>query len=270
MSVPLTIVDAFAERPFTGNPAAVCLLDAPAPEAWMQAVAAEMNLSETAFVTPGDPRDPAFGLRWFTPEVEVDLCGHATLASAHVLFETGALAPDAEARFETASGPLTVRQLDGGLAMDFPATPPEAAALSPAFADLFGPSTWTGRTRFDVFVELASEAAVRQLEPDHAAIARLDARGVIVTARADAEARYDVVSRFFAPGSGVPEDPVTGSAHCAIGPYWAPRLGRDAVACYQASQRGGHVAVTVRGDRVDLVGRAVTVARGDLAISPSL
>ena len=268
MSVPLTIVDAFAERPFTGNPAAVCLLDAPAPEAWMQDVAAEMNLSETAFVVPTDPRGEAFALRWFTPEIEVDLCGHATLASAHVLFESGALARGAEARFDTASGRLTVRHLGDGLAMDFPATPPAAEALGPAFADLFGPSLWTGRTRFDLFAELASEAAVRQLVPDHAAIARLGARGVILTARADADAPYDVVSRFFAPGSGVPEDPVTGSAHCAIGPYWASRLERDTVACYQASRRGGHVAVTVRGDRVELVGRAVTVSRGELAVSP--
>ena len=273
MSVPLAIVDAFAERPFTGNPAAVCLLDAPAPEAWMQDVAGEMNLSETAFVVP---TGESFGLRWFTPEVEIDLCGHATLASAHVLFETGALAPDAEARFDTLSGRLTVRQLDaapgaagGELAMDFPATPPEAEALEPAVADLFGPARWTGRTRFDLFAELASEAAVRQLVPDHAAIARLDARGVIVTAKADADAGYDVVSRFFAPGSGVPEDPVTGSAHCAIGPYWAGALGRDTVACYQASRRGGHVTVTVRDDRVELAGRAITVARGELAIPPS-
>ena len=269
MSVPLTIVDAFAERPFTGNPAAVCRLDAPAPEAWMQAVAGEMNLSETAFVVP---TREAFGLRWFTPEVEVDLCGHATLASAHVLFETGALAEGAEARFDTHSGRLTVRQLESGeLVMDFPATPPTAASFPDGLREVLGADPlWTGRTVFDVFAELESEATVRQLAPDLQGLLALGARGVIVTARADAGQPYDVVSRLFAPGCGIPEDPVTGSAHCAIGPYWAEKLGRTSLACFQASARGGHVQVHVRGDRVDLVGRAVTVVRGELATVPPL
>ena len=268
----VTTVDAFADRPFTGNPAAVCVLDEPAPEAWMQALALEMNLSETAYLTPGDG---AWGLRWFTPEVEIDLCGHATLASAHVLFETGRLATDAPAEFDTRSGRLTVRhrasdgvsQRGDGYVMDFPATPPTEAPAPDGLADALGVQpVWTGRTRFDVFAVLEDEAAVRALTPDHAALARIDARGVIVTAQADRQPESpDVVSRFFAPGSGVPEDPVTGSAHCAIGPYWADRLGHETLSCAQVSARGGHVGVRVRGDRVDLTGRAVTVYRAELA-----
>lgn len=258
----VTVVDAFAERPFTGNPAAVCVLDGPASEDWMRGLAAEMNLSETAFVVPdGD----AFGLRWLTPEVEVDLCGHATLASAHLLYETGRVGPDDAVRFDTRSGRLTVHRTgESTYTMDFPATPP---IESPAdgLAETFGVEpVWTGRTRFDVFAVLESEAVVRALAPDPGAVARLGARGVILTARADDEG-YDVVSRFFAPEAGVPEDPVTGSAHCAIGPYWARQLERDELSCYQASRRGGHVGVRVRGDRVELTGRAVTVYRAELA-----
>ena len=263
----LTVVDAFADAPFTGNPAAVCLLDAPTDEAWMQRLAAEMNLSETAFVVPeGD----AFGLRWFTPTTEVDLCGHATLAAAHVLFETGAV--DGEARFDTRSGRLVVRQAGAaGYTMDFPATPPAAAEAPVGTGTVFGRSVWSGRSRFDVFLELPDEATVRLLAPDPAAVAALGARGVIVTAKADEDSGVDVVSRFFAPGSGVAEDPVTGSAHCAIGPYWAERLGTDTLRCFQASARGGHVGVRVRagdgpdGGRVELAGTAVTVWRGELS-----
>ncbi|HEX8298841.1 MAG TPA: PhzF family phenazine biosynthesis protein [Rubricoccaceae bacterium] len=259
----LTVVDAFADRPFSGNPAAVCVLDAPAEAAWMQAVAGEMNLSETAFVVPDGAG--AFGLRWFTPTVEVDLCGHATLAAAHVLFETGALAPDDAARFDTRSGRLVVRTAgEAGYTMDFPATPPEPADTPPGTDAVFGESVWTGRSRFDLFLVLPSEAAVRALAPDPAAVAALGARGVIATALANADAPYDVVSRFFAPGAGVPEDPVTGSAHCAIGPYWAGHLGTSTLRCFQASRRGGHVGVCVAGDRVELTGRAVTVLRGAL------
>lgn len=261
----VTVVDAFADRPFSGNPAAVCLLDAPAPEAWMRGLASEMNLSETAFLTPAP--DGAFGLRWLTPEVEVDLCGHATLASAHVLFESGRLAPAAEARFDTRSGRLTVRRVgEGTYRMDFPATPPTEASVPEGFEEAFGIApVWTGRTPFDVFAVLEDETAVRALVPDPAAVARLGARGVILTAPAGAATEADVVSRFFAPGSGVPEDPVTGSAHCAIGPYWAERLEQSRLTCYQASRRGGHVGVEVLGDRVALTGRAVTVYRAELA-----
>ena len=272
---PLHVVDAFTDRPFAGNPAGVCLLEGPADERWMQAVAAEMRHAETAFVYK---ESRLWRLRWFTPTTEVDLCGHATLASANVLFETGALAPEATAIFHTASGELRVaRGADGRLAMDFPATPPEAQPLPNAFAEVFGfESIWEGRSRFDLFAVAPDEATVRTLAPDEAAVASLGARGVIVTARAsgtptpEASGDVHVVSRFFAPGSGVPEDPVTGSAHCAIGPYWAGRLGRDALRCVQASPRGGSLDVRVRGDRVTLVGTAVTVLRGEWAAPLSL
>ncbi len=265
MPLPFYQVDAFAERPFGGNPAAVVLLDAPAEADWMQAVGAEMNLAETAFVAPG--HDGAFGLRWFTPAVEVDLCGHATLAAAHALYESGRLGPQTPARFDTASGRLTVHRTPDALAMDFPATPPAQAEPPAGLAEALGTwPRWTGRTRFDLFAVLDDEAAVRSLQPDLAAIARLDGRGLIVTARADAGAGHDFVSRFFAPQSGVPEDPVTGSAHCALAPYWAGRLGRSELVGYQASVRGGRVGVRVDGDRVGLSGRAITVVRGELLI----
>ena len=258
----VTTVDAFAQQPFAGNPAAVCVLDGPAPEPWMQGLAQEMNLSETAFLVPADR---AWGLRWFTPEVEVDLCGHATLASAHVLYETGRLAEGEPARFDTLSGRLTVRQTGDAYVMDFPATPPEEGPVDGLAKALGATPVWTGRSRFDLFAVLDDEPAVRGLAPDLAALARLGARGVIVTAQAGRQPDADVVSRFFAPGSGVPEDPVTGSAHCAIGPYWAGRLGQDTLSCYQASARGGHVGVEVRGERVHLTGHAVTVYRAELA-----
>lgn len=266
----VTVVDAFAERPFTGNPAAVCVLEAVPPDEWMRGLAAEMNLAETAFVVRPTAPDGAFGLRWLTPTVEVDLCGHATLAAAHVLFETGALenrtVGEANvARFDTRSGRLTVSRLEDGVyTMDFPATPPAPADLE-GVAEVFGVEpAWTGRTPFDQFVVLEDEAAVRALAPSMTAVEELGSRGIILTAPADTDSPYDVASRFFAPGSGVPEDPVTGSAHCAIGPYWSGRLGLEAVRCYQASRRGGHVEVAVRDDRVDLTGRAVTVYRAAL------
>ena len=261
--IPLTVVDAFAEAPFSGNPAAVCLLDAPADAAWMQRVAAEMNLSETAFVVP---QEDGFGLRWFTPTVEVDLCGHATLAAAHVLFETGT-ATD-EVHFETASGRLTVRTAgEAGYTMDFPATPPAPAEAPVGAAEAFGRIVWAGRSVYDLFLVLPDEATVRALAPDADTVRGLTdgARGLIVTAQAEPGAGYDVVSRFFAPAAGVDEDPVTGSAHCALGPYWAGVLGRDAVRCFQASRRGGAVGVRVVGDRAELTGRAVTVFRAALS-----
>ena len=263
MRVPIYQVDAFADSPFTGNPAGVCLLSEPAEAVWMQNVAAEMNVAETAFLFAENGRH---SLRWFTPTLEVDLCGHATLASAHVLYETGALAKEESARFATASGLLTVRShIDGTLTMDFPATPPVENEPPPRLGEVFGlEPVWTGRSRFDLFVEAPDEATIRSLDPDYASVAALGARGVIVTARADAGNAYDFISRFFAPGSGVPEDPVTGSAHCALAPYWAVKFGRDSLTGYQASKRGGFVGVHVVGDRVELTGRAVTVLRGSL------
>jgi len=263
---PLLQIDAFADAPFTGNPAAVCLLDGPAEAGWMQRVAAEMNLSETAFL---HPVEGGYALRWFTPAVEVALCGHATLASAHALYETGRLGPEAPARFHTASGLLTVIPAgEGRLTMDFPATPPVPADDVPdGLAGVFGVTpVWAGRTRFDLFLEVRDEAAVRGLAPDPAAVAALGARGIVVTARADEGRPYDFVSRFFAPGSGIAEDPVTGSAHCALAPFWVERLGREALTGYQASARGGFVGVRVHGDRVALTGRAVTVLRGELVV----
>jgi PhzF family phenazine biosynthesis protein len=263
MSAPLYIVDAFTDRPFAGNPAAVCLLDAPRDEAWMQALGAEMNLSETAFLVPeGD----GYRLRWFTPAVEVALCGHATLAGAHVLYETGRLRPAAPARFHTRSGLLIVKQSADGLEMDFPSQPVEACPAPPGLLDALGAEArFVGRNGMDYLVELASEPALRRLTPDFVRLSSVRARGVIVTAAGESSA-FDFVSRFFAPQSGVAEDPVTGSAHCALAPYWAAKLGKQDLVGYQASKRGGVVRVGVRGDRVLLRGGAVTVLRGELAI----
>lgn len=261
MPLALWQIDAFTDRPFHGNPAAVCLLEEEKPDAWLQAVAAEMNLAETAFLLRGDD---GFDLRWFTPTVEVDLCGHATLASAHFLWQDGHLKPGAEARFHTRSGLLTARQRDGWITLDFPATPATPAYPPHGLEDALGVvPVNVGRSVYDLLVEVADEQTVRALEPDLAAIARLPVRGVIVTARATM-AGVDFVSRWFGPASGVPEDPVTGSAHCALGPWWAPHLGRDDLVGYQCSSRGGTVRLELRGDRVRLAGQAVTVLRGQL------
>lgn len=261
MPIPLWQIDAFTDTPFHGNPAAVCLLEDTRPDSWMQAVAAEMNLAETAFLLRGDD---GFDLRWFTPTVEVDLCGHATLASAHFLWEDGHLKPQAEARFHTRSGLLTARRRDGWVTLDFPATPAEPAYPPHGLEEALGVvPVNVGRSRYDLLVEVADEATVRGLTPDLAAIGRMPFRGVIVTARS-AQPEVDFVSRFFGPACGVPEDPVTGSAHCTLGPWWAPQVGRDDLVGYQASARGGVVRLEVRGDRVRLAGQAVTVLRGML------
>ncbi len=262
MPRPITIVDAFTDRPFSGNPAAVCLLDEPAGEGWMQAVAAEMNLSETAFVHP--LADGAgFELRWFTPATEVDLCGHATLASAHVLWEDGRLARDAEARFETRSGRLLARLMPDGVQLDFPARPVHEAAAPPALVRGLGVEpVWSGRDATSWLVLLESERDVRALRPDLAALGSLPEL-VIVTSRSD-DPRHDFVSRCFAPGWGIPEDPVTGAAHCSLGPFWQGRLGKPDLTGYQASARGGVVRVVLAGDRALLRGHAVTIMRGEL------
>ncbi len=262
MSVPLYQVDAFTDAAFAGNPAAVVLLEAPASERWMQAVAREMNLSETAFVVT---RDEGFDLRWFTPSVEVELCGHATLASAHVLWEIGRISPTDAARFHTASGILTARKEGDGINLDFPSTPPTETRAPPGLAEALGvDSRWVGKTRFDLLVLVDGESSVRELAPDIPKLARLPVRGVMVTARADESSPSDFVSRFFAPAAGVDEDPVTGSAHCALAPFWAGRLSRTELIGYQASPRGGFVRVRVSADRVELGGRCVTVLRGEL------
>ena len=268
----MLVVDAFTDRPFAGNPAGVCLLpgrdrDDAADPAWMRRVAAEMKHSETAFVRPAGDPDADFELRWFTPLTEVALCGHATLAAAHALFDTGTAGPGAPIRFRTLhSGVLTVRRDAGGLSMDFPAVPPEPIDVPDGLAAALGARLrWAGRNaQNDVLAEVADEAAVRALVPDVAALAAVDARGVIVTAPAGEDAGHDFVSRFFAPrvlpGDG--EDPVTGSAHCALAPFWAARTGRAALTGYQASARGGLVRVAPRGDRVVLSGSAVIVLDG--------
>jgi predicted PhzF superfamily epimerase YddE/YHI9 len=262
MSLHITQVDSFTNRPFAGNPAGVCILPKPADPSWMQDVAREMNLAETAFLVP--QRD-GYDLRWFTPSVEVDLCGHATLASAHVLWEDGHLAKDAQARFHTKSGLLTADRRDGLIELDFPVTPVSAAPPPPGLVEALGAQPqFIGRSKFDYLVEVASETTVRQLDPDLGSIARVQARGVIVTSRADGQSKYDFISRFFAPQSGVPEDPVTGSAHCALAPYWSAKLGETELAAYQASPRGGELRLRLVGDRVKIGGQAVTVLRGEL------
>jgi len=262
MGIPLLQVDAFTDRPFHGNPAGVCLLDAARDDGWMQSVAAEMNLAETAFVVP---LEDGFSLRWFTPTLEVDLCGHATLATAHALWQTGRLAEDRDARFHTKSGLLTATRRDGLIELDFPATPADAApAFLDGLTDALGVApAWTGRSMFDLMAVLAHADEVRALQPDLAKVLELPARGVIVTAPAD-DGVHDFVSRFFAPAVGVPEDPVTGSAHCALAPYWAERKGASRLLGYQASARGGTVRVEVVGNRVRLGGHAVTVFSADL------
>ncbi len=254
-------VDAFTNRPFAGNPAAVCILAAPAAEAWMRDLAREMNLSETAFLVP---KDDGFNLRWFTPAVEVELCGHATIASAHVLWESGTLNPYQQARFQTQSGLLTADLRGNWIELDFPAKMEEPATYWYSLANALGVKPrYVGMSQFDYLVELDSEQTVRNLTPDFNLLKQTKARGVIVTARAE-EGEFDFVSRFFAPGSGVDEDPVTGSAHCVLAPYWAKHLGKTEFLAYQASQRGGVIKVALVGDRVKLGGQAVTVMRGEL------
>ncbi len=261
MGLPLFHVDAFADRPFGGNPAAVCLLPGPRPDAWMQLVGREMNLSETAFLHPeGD----GWRLRWFTPAVEVALCGHATLASAHVLWETGRAPPGRPVTFHTRSGELRASRAGDAIELDFPRTRAEEAPPPAGLAEALGAAVrWAGRSAFDWLVEVESEDVLRGLRPDFAALGRLPVRGVIVTARPSSPG-YEFVSRFFAPAAGVNEDPVTGSAHCCLADYWGRKLGKAELTGYQASARGGFVRVRVAGERVSLGGRAVTVARGEL------
>ena len=254
-------VDAFTDKPFTGNPAGVCVLPGPKEDAWMQNVAAEMNLSETAFLLKaGD----GFLLRWFTPAVEVELCGHASLAAAHILWETGRLDGHGSARFHTLSGLLTAERRGEDIELDFPATPDEPAEAPDGLGEILGAKVVNFRSsRFDHLAELESEAVVRELRPDFTRLKALPVRGIMVTSRA-ASPEFDFVSRFFGPAVGIDEDPVTGSAHCCLGPYWGKRLGKAEMTAYQASRRGGVVGVTVMGDRVRLRGRAVTVMAAEL------
>jgi predicted PhzF superfamily epimerase YddE/YHI9 len=262
MSWTIFQVDAFADRPFAGNPAGVCILERAAPERWMQAVAAEMNVAETAFLVRRD--DGSFDLRWFTPAVEIDLCGHATLASAHVLWEQGILTAGERARFHTNSGELTAWRDGEMIRMDFPGqpvVPSEAPTTLHTALDV--PFSFAGKNKVNWLVEVADETAVLALRPEMRSLATVSSCGVIVTAPSNIPER-DFVSRYFAPAAGVDEDPVTGSAHCALAPYWAAKLGKNTLTGYQASKRGGTVWCSVKDDRVVLGGRAITVLRATL------
>lgn len=260
-AVPCLQVDAFTDKPFAGNPAAVCLLEDERDAEWMQAVAAEMNLSETAFVRP---LEDGFELRWFTPVVEVDLCGHATLASAHVLWSEGIVDDGMPIHFDTKSGVLECQRRGDLIQMDFPATPAEPMQPDAELAETLGVEpTWTGGSNFDRLVLVDSPETLRSIQPDFARLRTVPVRGVIVTSVSD-DTRFDFLSRFFGPAVGIDEDPVTGSAHCCLAPFWSERLDKTEMTAFQASSRGGIVHVRVAGERVFLAGNAVTVLRGEL------
>jgi PhzF family phenazine biosynthesis protein len=273
----IAVVDAFTAEPYRGNPAGICVLSTPASDEWMQSVAIEMNHAETAFlVKRGAGNQDGYDLRWFTPGGEVDLCGHATLASAHYLWETGALPYATQARFHTRSGLLTADRLDldgqPWIELDFPSEPAQPAVTPPNLAAMLSAeSIFVGRNRMDYLVELKDEATVRNLQPDFKQIAVFstaeDVRGIIVTA-AGTHGEADIVSRCFYPRFRLDEDPVTGSAHCGLAPYWIPRLGKQEIVAYQASARGGWLRLRLAGNRVKLRGQAVTTLRGELARAP--
>jgi PhzF family phenazine biosynthesis protein len=261
MTVSLFQVDAFTNKPFAGNPAAVCLLTSPRDDTWMLNVAREMNLSETAFVLR---QEDGFNLRWFTPLVEVKLCGHATLASAHVLYETGLVKADDEIRFHTRSDLLTATQHGDWIELNFPARQQTAGNAPPELLQALGVTpqyVGTNEGRYLILVD--SEETVRQLKPDFALLKSMPGRCVMVTSRS-ASTEYDFVSRYFAPWIGIDEDPVTGSAHCYLAPFWSKQLGKNEFTARQVSARGGVLRVRLVGERVHLGGQAVTVVRGEL------
>ena len=262
MAVIVTQVDAFTDKLFAGNPAAVCILKEPCDEQWMMMVAREMNLSETAFLLK---EDKIFNLRWFTPEVEVDLCGHATLASAHVLWELGYLKDSEMAKFYTRSGMLTAEKKGKMIELDFPMKPvSDVIPSGDLLKSLAVEPKYVGVNALNyLLIEVESEGIVRNIQPDYGLLAKTPYFGVIVTSKSSAP-EYDFVSRFFAPGAGIKEDPVTGSSHCSLGPYWGERLNKKELKAYQASLRGGEINVRLDGDRVYLGGKAVTVLRGAL------
>ena len=257
-------VDAFTDKPFAGNPAAVCVSQTSLDDALMQQIAAEMNLSETAFLYPLEG-EGNYSLRWFTPTAEIDLCGHATLASAHVLWSEGHLTAGT-ARFQTKSGELSVEQQDGRLRMNFPVQPVESAPVSPAVVGAMNHAdiVHCARNKVNVLVELRSHKAVTSITPDFAKLKKLSCRGLIVTSTGPDP--YDFVSRYFVPSMGIPEDPVTGSSHCSLGPYWRTKLGKDKMVAYQASARGGELHIECTPESVFISGQAVTVMRGELLL----
>lgn len=261
-------VDAFTAVPFAGNPAGVCIMDRAAPEGWMKNVAREMNLAETAFAFKENGH---YRLRWFTPMAEVKLCGHATIATAHIMWEDGMADPNEQLKFETLSGILTAERDGSWIKLDFPAKVAVETEAPEGLLEALGIDRplFVGKNVWDYLVEVEDEHHVRSLKPDLFRLAEVDARGVVVTAQSNHK-NYDFISRFFAPRIGVPEDPVTGSAHCALTPYWSQKLGKTEMIGYQASERGGVVKVAARGDRVWLYGEAVTVLRGELAHTPAM
>jgi PhzF family phenazine biosynthesis protein len=257
------LVDAFTDRPFAGNPAVVIPLSHWPAADWLQDTAREMNQSETAFLVP---QSDHFELRWFTPAVEVDLCGHATLASAMVLWHQKLASVDAEIAFSTRSGNLRAKRVDQRIELDFPLKPEQQASAPEGLVQSLGVEpVYVGNNGMDYLVEVESESVVRELQPDLTSLSRVRCRGIIVTARAD-RPPYDFVSRFFAPAAGINEDPVTGSAHCCLADFWRKRLGRSEFLAYQASPRGGVIHVRIVGDRVLLGGQAVLVATGELFV----
>jgi len=260
MRLPIFQIDAFADRPFAGNPAAVVILQEWLPDTLMQAIAVENNLAETAFLV----KEPGgWHIRWFTPELEIDLCGHATLASAFVVFnelqESGACL-----RFASMSGPLSVERQGEMLVLDFPSRPPEPCAAPEGLFAALGMSPRPVAKARDHFLVMESEAEVAALCPDFAALDKVDSFGAIVTAPGD---KVDFVSRFFTPAAGIPEDPVTGSAHCTLIPYWAQRLGKTRLSARQISRRGGDLDCELRGERVRIGGRAVKVLQGEFLLA---
>jgi PhzF family phenazine biosynthesis protein len=260
--IRISCVDAFTDRPFAGNPAAVCCLQGRKGAGWMQQVAREMNLPETAFLFP---HGEGYRLRWFTPRIEVDLCGHGTLASAHVLWEQGFWDPDLAIRFSTKSGLLTAKKRGSWIWLDFPAEPESPVPVPDGLSEALGVHPlYVGKNRFDYIIEVESESVIRKMRPDFGMLSKIPARGFIVTSRAE-KSSFDFVSRFFAPALGINEDPVTGSAHCCLAPFWQKFLDRPEFVAYQASERGGEVRVRVEGDRVKLGGQAVTIWSGELA-----
>ncbi|MCZ6729713.1 MAG: PhzF family phenazine biosynthesis protein [SAR324 cluster bacterium] len=261
MALEIVQVDAFTAEPFVGNPAVVCFLPEARQEAWMQKVAAEMNTSGTAFLVE---RAQGWDIRFFTPATEVKLSGHTTLSSAHVLWESGRLELEEPARFFSAAGELTATRDGEWIELDFPALPEQRASAPPALLEALGlMPVYVGRNAYDYLVVVDQEATVRDLRPDFPLLTQVDTRGVMVTAQGES-GEYDFVSRFFAPAAGLPEDPVTGSAHCCLGPYWAKRLGKEQMLARQLSARGGAIRVRPEGERVVLAGQAVTVLRGEL------
>lgn len=254
-------VDAFTDKPYKGNPAAVCVLTETRDDKWMQNVAKEMNLSETAFLLKDQE---GYRLRWFTPSMEIDLCGHATLASAHTLWENGYVSKQEEINFYTKSGVLTAKYNDGWIMLNFPALPVEECSAPEKLLQALGiKPIFTGRSKSNYFVEVDSEDTIKKLRPNFSQLLEIDMHGVIVTSRSNTK-EFDFISRFFAPEIGVFEDPVTGSAHCSLATYWSKKLNKNSFDAYQASERGGILKVKLSGDRVFLLGEAITILRGEL------